>query len=190
MPQVSWLVAPSAQTEHPNWMPAAGAQYIAAKLEAIASNPEVWRKTAFILTYDENDGYFDHVPPPKAPPGTPGEFVDASSIGPGFRVPTIVVSPWSLGGHSCSETFDHSSLIRFLEARFGVREPNISAWRRRTVGDLTSAFRFAGGKKHYPGDPNLSYRRATLGLAKAQRQVQNNPPPVPPGGFAGPNGAV
>lgn len=125
LPQVSWLVAPSAQTEHPNWMPAAGAQYIASKLEAIAANQEVWRKTCFILTYDENDGYFDHVPPPVPPPGTPGEYVDGVTIGPGFRVPTVIVSPWTVGGFACSDTFDHSSLIRFLERRFGVREPNI-----------------------------------------------------------------
>ncbi|HET9422182.1 MAG TPA: alkaline phosphatase family protein [Nocardioides sp.] len=190
LPQVSWLVAPSAQTEHPNWMPAAGAQYIAAKLEAIAGNPDVWRKTAFILTYDENDGYFDHVPPPKAPPGTPGEFVDASPIGPGFRVPTIVISPWSVGGFACSEPFDHSSLVRLLEARFGVREPNISAWRRRSVGDLTSAFRFARGRRHYPADPNLSYRSATLGLTRAQFQVQNNPPPQPPATAVRPQGPL
>ena len=109
-------------------MPAAGAEYIAAKLDALASNPDVWAKTAFILTYDENDGLFDHVPPDRAAPPArrPGEFVDGLPIGLGFRVPTIVVSPWTAGGFVCSETFDHTSLIRFLERRFGVIEPNIS----------------------------------------------------------------
>ncbi|HEY2080386.1 MAG TPA: alkaline phosphatase family protein [Streptosporangiaceae bacterium] len=85
LPQVSWLVAPTAQTEHPDYFPAAGAEYIAQKLDAIASNPDVWAKTAFILCYDENDGMFDHVPPPVAPAGTPDEFVDGLNIGLGFR---------------------------------------------------------------------------------------------------------
>ena len=179
LPQVSWLVAPSAQTEHPNWMPAAGAQYIASKLDAIASNPHVWAKTAFILTYDENDGMFDHVPPPVAPPGTPGEYVDGKPIGMGFRVPTIVVSPWSRGGFVNSDTFDHSSLLRLLERRFGVMAPLISDWRRRTSGDLTSTFRFAK-RSSYPGDADLTYASATTDLVTAQRQARDNPPPLAP----------
>ena len=181
LPQVSWLVAPSSQTEHPNWMPAAGAQYIASKLDAIAANPEVWKKTAFILTYDENDGQFDHVRPPVAPPGTPGEYVDGLPIGLGFRVPTIVVSPWTLGGRVCSDRFDHSSLLRLLEARFGVRAPLISDWRRRTVGDLTSAFRFSGRLgSSYPRDPRLGYSAATRSLVRAQREARDNAPPQAP----------
>ncbi len=55
----------------------------------------------------------------------------------------LVVSPWSKGGYVCSETFDHTSIIRFMENRFGVREPNISPWRRAVCGDLTSAFDFS-----------------------------------------------
>jgi phospholipase C len=183
LPQVSWLVAPSAQTEHPNWMPAAGAQYIASKLDAIASNPQVWAKTVFILTYDENDGYFDHVVPPTPPLGTPDEYVLGVPIGLGFRVPTTIVSPWTAGGYVCSETFDHTSLIRFLEARFGVNEPNISAYRRKTVGDLTSAFRF-----DVPGTPfprtnrQLRYPATVAKLRAAQEQVLHNPAPAAPSG--------
>jgi phospholipase C len=99
--------------------------------------------------YDENDGLFDHVSPPTAPKGTPGEWLTAPTIsshtlgirgplGLGVRVPMLVVSPFSRGGHIASETFDHTSQLRFLEERFDIRVPNISAWRRRTVGDLTS----------------------------------------------------
>jgi phospholipase C len=58
-------------------------------------------------------------------------------------VPMLVVSPWSKGGYVCSETLDHTSVIRFLETRFGVHEPNISPWRRAVCGDLTSAFDFS-----------------------------------------------
>ncbi len=58
-------------------------------------------------------------------------------------MPLLVVSPFTRGGFVCSDTFDHTSLLRFLEARFGVEAPNISAWRRSVTGDLTTAFNFA-----------------------------------------------
>ena len=181
LPQVSWLVAPSAQTEHPDYFPAAGAEYIAQKLDAIAANPDLWAKTAFILTYDENDGMFDHVPPPTAPPGTPAEFVAGLPIGLGFRVPATIVSPWTAGGHVYSDVLDHTSLIRFIEARFGVREPNISAYRRRTCGDFTSAFRFGDGPAPYPRDTmTLSLAAADAGELTAQQEVNSNPAPVIP----------
>ncbi len=180
LPQVSWLVAPTAQTEHPDYFPAAGAEYIAQKLDAIASNPDLWFKTAFILCYDENDGMFDHVPPPVAPAGTADEFVDGLNIGLGFRVPTTIVSPWTAGGFVCSEVFDHTSLIRFIEARFGVSEPNISAWRRQTCGDLTSAFRFGNAPAGYSGTGELGLAVTESRLLRAQAQVNDNPFPVPP----------
>ncbi|HEX2919043.1 MAG TPA: phospholipase C, phosphocholine-specific, partial [Edaphobacter sp.] len=69
-------------------------------------------------------------------------------IGLGPRVPMLVISPWSTGGWVCSQTFDHTSVIQFLEARFGVKEPNISAWRRSVCGDLTSAFDFSQTSGH------------------------------------------
>jgi phospholipase C len=142
LPAVSWLCPSVEASEHPDQMPAAGAQFIASKLDAIAANPDVWAKTAFILHYDENDGLFDHVAPPVPPPGTAGEFVDGLPIGGGFRVPCIIISPWTVGGWVCSQPFDHTSALQFLERFTGVREPNISDWRRKTFGDLTSAFRF------------------------------------------------
>ena len=155
LPQVSWIVQNKANSEHPEAMPAQGAVYMQGILEALTSNPAVWAKTAFIITYDENGGFFDHVVPPTAPPGTPGEYLTPGGlaaapesapftgpIGLGFRVPTLVISPFSRGGYVCTETFDHTSTLRLLEKRFGVEVPNLSAWRRATVGDLTSAFNF------------------------------------------------
>ena len=181
LPQVSWLVAPTAQTEHPDYFPAAGAEYIASKLDAIASNEDLWHKTLFILTYDENDGLFDHVPPPVAPRGTPGEYVGGEPIGLGFRVPAIVVSPWTAGGHVYSDVLDHTSLIRVIEKRFGVREPNISAFRRRTCGDFTSALRFSGPPAGYPrSNRAISLAAAEAGLLTAQQEVFANPAPLIP----------
>lgn len=163
LPTVSWIIPTSYQSEHPNYMPADGAAFVASKIDAIAANPDVWARTAFILDYDENDGLFDHVPPPVPPPGTPQEFVHHLPIGGGFRVPCIIVSPWTTGGWVCSQTFDHTSVLQFLEKFTGVREPNISDWRRRTFGDLTSAFRFDEPNAHPPVLPDTS---GPLSLAK------------------------
>jgi phospholipase C len=152
LPTVSWIFPTSYQSEHPNYLPAAGAAFVASKIDAIAANPEVWAKTVFLLVYDENDGLFDHVPPPVPPPGTPDEYVAGNSpagtvggglpVGPGFRVPCIIVSPWTAGGWVFSEPSDHTSHLQFVEAVTGVEAPNISAYRRRTLSDLTGAFRF------------------------------------------------
>ena len=172
LPTVSWVICTSATSEHPSYRPADGADFVASKIDAIAANPDVWAKTAVILAYDENDGLFDHVAPPTPPPGTPGEFVSWTSpggtpgnglpVGAGFRVPAIVISPWTAGGWVCSEPFDHTSALRFVERVTGVMEPNISAWRRRTFGDLTSVFRFGDGP------------------APAPRTVRPDPPSIPP----------
>ena len=145
LPTVSWIIPTSYQSEHPDYMPAAGADFVASKVNAIASNPDVWAKTVFILIYDENDGYFDHVVPPTPQdiPANADEFLTVDGvkdpIGLGFRVPCIIVSPWTVGGFVCHDTFDHTSVIRLLELVTGVRNPNITQWRRQHVGDFTSA---------------------------------------------------
>jgi phospholipase C len=177
LPQVSWIVATAEGSEHPGpSSPAQGADYTAKVLEALTANPEVWNRTALFVNFDENDGFFDHVPPPAAPTyvtydpepsravlagastvSTVGEYHEFLVANPsdearallhrpyglGPRVPMYVLSPWSRGGWVNSQVADHTSVIQFIEKRFGVREPNISAWRRAVCGDLTSAFDFA-----------------------------------------------
>ena len=142
LPQVSWIVAPPAKSEHPPYPPAFGEQMIQQYLVALMSTPKAWARTAFIVTFDENGGFFDHVAPPTPPPDEPGEWVAGQPIGFGPRVPTLVMSPWSRGGHVRSDIYDHTSLLRFIETRFGVEVPNLSAWRRRTSTDLIGAFDF------------------------------------------------
>jgi phospholipase C len=139
LPTVSWIVAPENFSDHPSsaWY---GVWYISEVLDILTQNPEVWKKTVFILTYDENDGYFDHVPPFVAPhphktgtgltsPGieTGPEYVAnaqqqsmadrerESSIGLGYRVPMVIASPWSRGGWVNSQVFDHTSSLQLLE---------------------------------------------------------------------------
>ena len=153
LPQVSWIVAPTALSEHPIYSPSSGAALTRQLLEALTANPAVFNSTVFILTYDENGGFFDHIPAPVPVPGTADEFVNGLPIGLGVRVPTLIISPWTRGGYVCSQVFDHTSIIRFLEAWTGVAESNISAWRRRICGDLTSAFNFANPDTSYSGLP-------------------------------------
>jgi phospholipase C len=141
LPAVSWIMPNRTACEQPIYRPADGAKFIADRINAVAANPQLWAKTVFIINYDENDGLFDHVVPPLPPRGTPNEFVGDQPIGGGYRVPCIIVSPWTVGGWVATERFDHTSCLRFLEWFTGVQEPNISAWRRQTFGNLTSALR-------------------------------------------------
>jgi phospholipase C len=178
LPTVSWIIPTSYQSEHPDYMPAAGADYVASKVNAIAANPDVWAKTVFILIYDENDGFFDHVKPPTAPAGTPGEYLTvdkvSAPIGLGFRVPCVIVSPWTVGGFVCHDTFDHTSVTRLLELVTGVVNPNISAWRRKAVGDLTTAL----GTTPHQRFPRLPDTTAQLELAE-KRTLEFALPPIP-----------
>ncbi|GIG62037.1 phospholipase C, phosphocholine-specific [Longispora fulva] len=146
LPQVSYLVPSAADSEHPGASsPAASASITYQILDALGSHPEVWAGTVLFLTYDENDGYFDHVPPPVPAPSFTDEWVDGQPIGLGVRVPMLVISPWTVGGYVNSQVFDHTSMVRFTEEWLGVRETNISTWRRTVSGDLTSAFCFDRG---------------------------------------------
>jgi phospholipase C len=167
LPSVSWLIPPLGYDEHPPAPPSLGAWYIDQVLKTLTSNPKVWSKTVLFVMYDENDGFFDHVPPPVAPPGTPGEYVTvnplpataqgvAGPMGLGFRVPMLVVSPFSRGGYVSSQTFDHTSQIRFLAERFGIHASEISAWRRKTVGDLTATLRMGTHDVTSPKLPSTS----------------------------------
>ncbi len=202
LPQVSWIVAPATYSEHPGpSSPVQGAWYIQETLDALTANPDVWSKTVLLINFDENDGYFDHVPPPAAPSlNTDGSMAGASTVntdlerhthasaqdaadnrvyGPGPRVPMYVVSPWSRGGWVNSQAFDHTSVLRFLEARFGVKEENISPWRRAVLGDLTSAFNFATPNDEQPSGLNLLTRAGSDQERAAQQALTAVPLPDP-----------
>lgn len=148
LPAVSYLVPSAIDSEHPSTSsPVHSATIVYKILDALGKHPDVWRHTAVLINYDENDGFFDHVPPPVAPPEVADEQWEGRPTGLGIRVPLLVVSPWTVGGYVCSEVFDHTSVIRFLERWTGVKEPNIGDWRRRVTGDLTSAFDFTRARR-------------------------------------------
>lgn len=176
LPSVTWIVPPYDACEHPDMLPAAGENYVRQILEAFWANPSLWSRTAFVLVYDENDGLFDHVAPPTPPAGTAGEYVGGAPIGLGFRVPCLVVSPFSRGGYVCGTTFDHTSTLRLIEARFGVEVPNLTQWRRDTCGDLTAAFGFGE-----PGDASVPSLPPTAdALRIVEQRVASLPPPAVP----------
>jgi phospholipase C len=169
LPQVSWLIGSILTSDHPPAPSLFGENIVSLIVSALSANPALWAKTVLFINYDENGGFFDHVPPVTAPPGTPGEYVTAPAvpdptvigspaingpIGLGFRVPMLIISPLSRGGFVSSDLFDHTSVLRFLETRFGAEVPNLSAWRRATVGDLTSAFNFKNPDQSIPTLPS------------------------------------
>ncbi len=189
LPQVSWIASSQINSEHPQGSsPIEGANFTAQVLDALTANPEVWSRTVLLLNFDENDGFFDHVAPPSPPGVNPdGTRAGASTVdttddmhqgklpyGLSVRVPMTVISPWSTGGWVNSQVADHTSVIRFLEARFGVREPNITAWRRAVCGDLTSAFDFAKPQDRPARLPDTGDASARVAAALKL------PPPEPP----------
>jgi phospholipase C len=230
LPKVSWILAPLLASEHPPAPEEYGEVVAANVLKTLVENPKVWAKTALFITHDENGGFFDHVPPPTAPAGTAGEYLTAAPlpadaggvagpIGLGFRVPLLVVSPFARGGFVCSKTFDHTSLLRFLETRFGPEVPNLSMWRRSATGDLTKAFNFAAVDTSVPALPKpsltdsriltsscaagapLSLIAENSGITSLQQlemevvppypvTVNSGPPPQEPGAANTPSGPV
>jgi len=177
LPTVSWLVAPQNFSDHPS-APMYGAWYASEILNILTQSPEIWKKTIFILNYDENDGYFDHIPPFVAPnPNDPSsgktspdldyhdEYVSKQQeiasgiseqsategpVGLGYRVPLIIASPWSKGGWVNSEVCDITSTIQFMEV-FLNKKFNLSI-----TEDNISSWRRA-----ITGDLTSVFRKAT-----------------------------
>jgi phospholipase C len=184
------------QSEHPPAIPAAGAQFLASKLEALAANEDLWNSTLFVLNYDENDGFFDHVVPPTPDPKEfPEEFVTLASpagtpggglpIGAGFRVPCFLISPWTVGGHIFSEVSDHTSCLQLIETvaaagglsgKGPVTFPGPSRWRRKTFSDFTGALNL---KKAQPAPSNTQFTPATTAANLAAQQTASRLP-LPP----------
>lgn len=188
LPAVSWVQVSFTESEHPGFPPAKGEFAVDQVLRAIWRHPHIWRKTAVIINYDENGGFFDHVAPPTPPRGTKGEFLTVSRlpakaggirgpIGLGFRVPCIIVSPWSRGGLICSDVFDHTSVLRLIERRFGAEVPNLSRWRRSVTGDLSTAFNFAAPPNY--SIPNLPRTSATSSLVTTGQCTSGKATPYP-----------
>ncbi len=164
LPAVSWIMPTSFQSEHPDYMPADGAAFVASKIDAIAANPDVWAKTAFILNYDENDGIFDHVPPPVAPAGNAARIRRRAADrrqDSAFRASSFRRGPPAAGyAASRSTTRRCFNFWRSLLACVNRTSP-IGAG--RPLATSTSAFRFDHAEKKPPLLPETS---GQLSLAK------------------------
>ena len=167
-------MAPYEYSEHPAASPSYGAHYVRTVLEALMGNQDLWNTTALFVTYDEHEGYFDHVLPPAPDASQKNEFIDGLPIGFGSRVPTIIASPWTRGGYVDSNTYNHTSMLQFLETWTGVRARNITDWRRSVAGDLTAAFDFARPDFSVPDLPD------TVPLITQSDEEENFPPVTTP----------
>jgi phospholipase C len=203
---VTWILPTPLESEHPGAPSSSvrGGHFVERILQALTANPASWSKTAFFITYDENDGLFDHVPPPGVPSyDSDGNLAGKSSVpvegmyfavnkpeyihpsdsaagnlrvwGMGPRVPMFVVSPWSKGGWVNSQVFDHTSMGMFLEKRFGITIQTISQWHRAVSGDLTSAFDFRS-----PSRPNMPLLPSMADYADVEAASVKLPVATPP----------
>lgn len=215
LPQVSWILPSQSNSEHPGApsSPYRASNFTHEVLTAITSNPDTWSKTVFFLTFDENDGLFDHLPAPAVPSynldhtlagkstidvagmyfendkddlndtESPRKYIDKRDTvsgrlrpwGLGPRVPMYILSPWSKGGWVHSEVADHTSVGQFIEKRFGVTIPAISAWHRAVCSDLTAAFNFV-----HPNDTKFPTMPATSRYAEIDAASQQLPKPTAP----------
>jgi phospholipase C len=154
LPAVSWIVTEAIVSEHPPAPPDMG-QLLVAKVVQDLMSSSAWSSTALFVTYDEGGGYFDHVSPSileLVPAGLPD---GGGAVGPGFRVPMTIVSPWARPNTVFKGVIDHTSILQFIERNFSssataVMLPTI-ATARRELADLTSAFDFTQA----PNTPTL-----------------------------------
>jgi len=213
LPQVSWIMPSAANCEHPATPPEYGEYLVSQILQTLVSNPDVWASTVFLVLYDENGGFFDHVAPPTPGPTVTdladlpaesraggdldGEYLTTADpvnaaggppsdwgnvlgpVGLGFRVPALVVSPFSAGGWVSHTPFDHVSTHKLIESVFLTPGAlvagglHVSKWRSALVGDLSTALpALHGPVTAMPalptttmGDPTVVEQNVLLGFA-------------------------
>jgi phospholipase C len=111
----------SGYDDHPPCDVKLGQAFVSYIYHILKSNPEVWAKTLFIITYDEHGSFYDHVVPPGNEPGSPqSRDTNADFRQLGIRVPSIVIGPWVKEGHVSHVQYDHCSVISTLYDRFDL----------------------------------------------------------------------
>jgi phospholipase C len=140
LPAVSFVKPLGEVNEHPGYTNVlSGELHTKDLINAVRNGPN-WKNTAIIITYDENGGFWDHVPPP---------VVDR--WGPGTRVPALIISPFSRGGHIDHTFYETTSILSFIERRWGLTPLST---RDRSANDLTNAFDFQQGNDNSQGNNN------------------------------------
>ena len=168
--QVSFLITESLISEHPPADIHTGQDKMAEVINALIAS-SAWQRSAMFFTYDEGGGFFDHVAPPR---------LDAYGLG--HRVPTLVISPYARRGYLSGQVYEHTSILKFIERRFGLPSlasinhqfdhatpganndaangaPTGPAFPPRDanprLGDFYEAFDFAQNPSYYPKLPEL-----------------------------------
>lgn len=149
LPAVSWIVTEAVVSEHPPAPPDMGQLLVARVVEELMGS-SAWESSVLFVTYDEGGGYFEHVPP-KILETVPQGLPDAGdAVGPAFRVPMTIVSPWVPPGSVFKPVIDHTSILQFIEDTFSVSLPTIASGRRK-LNNLGSVFDFSQN----PNNPQL-----------------------------------
>lgn len=195
LPEVSYIVGPMQLSEHQPYSPHDGAWLQNKIAQAVINSPK-YNKTALIVSYDETGGWFDHVDPYRSPDGTPAEWIDDpfgqvghTFIGPGFRLPFYIISPWTRNGGVYTEHADHSSQILFVEKWQAAKGKNVTTdemvhWRREHMGDLVGAFDFENPDYTVPSlpfaaEPHRNTQGNYDGSSYCQSRYSKTRPPVP-----------
>jgi phospholipase C len=133
LPHVAWLdpnlgmETATGNDDHPPGDPQVGSNFLSQVYQAVTSSPQ-WSNMALFITWDENGGEYDHVPPgPACVPDTIAPILAGTDVGVqggfdryGFRVPLIVVSPYAKKGYVSHNVYDHTSIARFIETKFKI----------------------------------------------------------------------
>ena len=169
LPQVSFLITEGGISEHPSEDIQNGQQKMAQVIKALMAS-SAWKNAVLFLTYDESGGFFDDVAPPQ---------VDAYGLG--FRVPTLIISPYARRGYVSGQLYEHSSILKFIERRFGL--PSLASVnhqfdtstpgtnndaagqafgppapprdRLTQIGDFSEVFDFSQDPNYHPSLPSL-----------------------------------
>jgi phospholipase C len=154
-----------------------GERYIAQVVQALM-RAKTWKRTVLFLTYDEHGGYYDHVPPPPAivPDSIPPDLSPGDPPGAfdryGFRVPTIVISPWAKPRYVSRVVHDHTSITAFVERKWNLPAMTL---RDANAHPMTNYFNFR--KPHFLEPPKLA-KAPKLGPGLAECHAAGLSPPL------------
>ncbi|KAM5484990.1 putative phospholipase C [Microsporum audouinii] len=190
LPEVSFIVGPMELSEHPPWLPKDGAWLQQQVIDAVTQSPK-YGKTVLLISYDESGGFGDHVTPYHSPKGTPGEWMrdylgvqGDIFVGPGWRLPFYVISPFTRGGRVFTEHADHTSQILFVEewlASRGYSNVTLDSmvhWRREHMSNLVNMLDFDNADTSVPSVPKAEVpsknaQGAWDGMAKCKARFSN-----------------
>jgi phospholipase C len=198
LPEVSFIVGPAELSEHPPYMPKDGAWLQKKVVDAVTNSPK-YNSTLLMISYDETGGFGDHVTPFHSPRDTPGEWMEDPLglfsdifVGPGFRVPFYMISPWTRGSRVFTERADHNSQILFVEEWLtargykNIQTDQMVLWRRKHMSNLVNALDLDHPDYSLPNIPEAETPATNakgnyVGSSNCQSRHAQTRPPVPYG---------